>query len=82
MIYQLDTSHETLEKNTCHSLTYYNLWKGTFKTKWYQEPLASFIKAVHFKCFDANTIMLDKNGEYGLKGNIWVMAQHKEMDSS
>ena len=45
VVYQLATSHETLAKNNnFHSLKHCDLWNGIFKTKCYQEPLASFIE--------------------------------------
>jgi hypothetical protein len=44
--------------------------KEIFKTKCYQEPLASFIEVGHFGCFGASIIVQDKVGEYGLEGNI------------
>ena len=50
------------QNNTCHSLEYYNLCEGVFKTKCYQEPLASFIEIGHSKCFDAGIIKPDKGG--------------------
>ena len=59
-----------------------NSQKDIFKTKCYQEPLASFIEVGHFGCFGASIIMQDKVGEYGLEGNIWVMAQHEVSTSS
>ena len=61
------------KKNTCHSLKYHNLWKGIFKSKCYQEPLACFIEIAHFGCFDVSIIMWDWGGKYGLKGSMWVI---------
>jgi hypothetical protein len=42
----------------------------------------SFIEGGHFGCFDVSIIRWDRGGEYGLEGNIWVMAQHEKPERS
>ena len=76
------TSHETFAENTCHSLKYCTLRKEIFKTECYQEPLASFNEVAQFECFDESIRKHDRGGEYGLEGNVWVMKQHEEVESS
>ena len=38
--------------------------------------------SIEFGCFDANIILWDKGGEYGLEGSISLMAQHEELKNS
>jgi hypothetical protein len=77
-VYQLATSHGTLVEITSHSIRYCKLFKGIFKTKSYQEPLASFIEVGQFECFDATIIVRDRGVEYGLEGRICNMTQHEK----
>ena len=85
-LWRIDNNHNNQNKPKniffFKSLKYWKLWKGILKTNCYQEPLVSFIKVGHFGCFDVSIIMWDRVGKYGMEGNIWVMAQDKESESS
>ena len=42
----------------------------------------SFIEIGHLGWLDTSIIMWDNGGEYESEDNIWVMAQHDELESS
>ncbi len=42
----------------------------------------SFFGIGEFECYDANVIMCDRVGKYGLEGNAWIVVQHEEMKKS
>ena len=55
--------------------------RGFWKQKFYQVPLASFIRVGHLGCLDANIIMQDTVEKFGLEGIIWPMTQHEEAEN-
>ena len=73
VVYQLVTCHETLtkQKNNMSFSQVLQFVQGDFENKMLSRVTLD-------QCFDASLIMQDRVGEYGLEGNIWVMAQHEE----